>query len=879
MLIRRCLSKNPTFVPIRAFVSSPLWHNVLESNLLQTTSTIDKEVPTKKSKRIFLKPDQIKNRKKRNNGKWTHSTSRQSRTVPKVDLALIQELYRKNNNLSNSSTDEDGDLFRYIETFKPLESKIGSKRYEKLAKEVYNAFKKNQIVNYINYYRSKNPDLPPLKTRQNKSQIIEALFTQYWKITEQESKLSNEELLSSRVIELTPAQRFLLDPKRSKFIHNLIASNIKVQLGKTKLSISGLDSELDYIEAELVQMNNQIKWEEIDLSSIKNGQKTALDFDEISIASSSYFKDLGDGKFKIMSNTQADIDTAKRLILWALDYNPHIQTLFFNKQAIEGAQLLPYINEDVWPWSDKHAQYYSLFYKDRKPGIDSDLVFEKFDKMNDKILKLESLEELVDQRLALKSDKDSFIDEAMSDELLDIFKYIGTGKKEPVGGHKLTDPRDISLQSTKETESNENSQKKFDLEKIIKNRKESATSTNNHEQHLNLEALRHQLGNFEEDLNLEDFPDVSNLIVDMDKQTSDEVLELLRTELGVFAENDGSEFIEDASGPLDSVEGPQQTHKSSDNSVIAPANSSSDDQVSSVQLVKQTPLSDEQIGDLYSHLNDLLFAKGLQGASREVEPYSAYTIQFGSLLLKQNKDSLSEPDPSHLSRARPDQFRFLTSIPFIKDLATSLPILYNGNQTFTNKMQIRLVPSIYQNFNSLDPQTLQDYPPIEIQADLNDWGKIKLETLQVLSVEAMNNIYVAAPQLALDLQVSKLIIGDLLQPQMKEHKQNGISFDNQPNLSKFLENSQLSFGGQVKIKPSSSIELCVNGKFIKYDFVHLTYKTDLMFDLNGRELCLSIIEGGAFGGKRFEIMLGDGELSKDEFAKFFRDAVQFCSKI
>ncbi|MCE4861289.1 hypothetical protein LZB40_09975, partial [Campylobacter jejuni] len=69
----------------------------------------------------------------------------------------------------------------------------------------------------------------------------------------------------------------------------------------------------------------------------------------------------------------------------------------------------------------------------------------------------------------------------------------------------------------------------------------------------------------------------------------------------------------------------------------------------------------------------------------------------------------------------------------------------------------------------------------------NDWGKIKLETLQVLSIEAINNCYVAMPHMALDLQVSKLIIGDLLQPQMESQIANGISFDNQPNLSKFLE--------------------------------------------------------------------------------------------
>ncbi|KAI5968984.1 SLS1 [Candida margitis] len=918
MIIRHCLSKTSAFLPRRSFVITPFLNNELQPGTIEATSNTDQEASTNRaSKRIFLKPDQIKNRKRKNNGKRMKSISRQqsqsASSSAKVDLALIQELYRKNNNLASSSSDEDGDSFRYIETLKPFESKIGSKRYEELTRDLYNAFKKNQIINYMTNLRSKTPDLPALKPRLNKSQIIESLLTHYWKIVKQKSDLSGEELLSNRIIELTPAQRFLIDPKRSRFIRNLIASNIKVQLGKTKLSVTALKSELDYVEAELVQVNNRIKSEEIDLSIIKGVQKSVLDFGEISNASLSYFEKLDKGKYKILANTQANINTAKRLILWALDCNPHVQTLFFNKSAIENAHLLPFINEDVWPWCDKHARYYSMFYEDRRPGRDSDLVFEKFDKMNDKFLKSKSLEDLVDQKLALKANKNSFIDEALSDEILGMFKTIGKPKEEAIEEVKpiitCQSEGNTTSQSDNEKEPNEKIQKEFDLDRIIKNRHESAATTNDHEQLLNLEALRHELGNFEDGLKIEDFPDVSNLIVDAEKQTSDEVLEILRTELGAFAEDDGSvvddgEDISSSETSIDKGNLHQKYEVETDiessttsNSIPESKNSTIAGEALQQQSAKKLPFTEEQVVNLYTQLNDLSFANGLQGASKDAEPYSAYTIQFGSLLFKQNKDpQAEEPSREQLLQAQPDQFKFLTSIPFFKDLATSLPILYNGNQTFTNKMQIRLVPSIYHSPNdNLDSsKTLQDCPPVEIQADLNDWGRIKLETLQVLSIEAMNNIYVAMPQLASDLQVSKFVIGDLLQPQTTQdnHKQQqqqqqnqqnqqkpGISFDNQPHLSQFLEDSQLSFGGQVKVKPSSSIELCVNGKFVKYDFVHLTYKTDLLFDLNGRELCLSIIEGGNFGGRRFEVMLGEGELSRNEFAKFLNDAIEFCSEI
>ncbi|KAI5903400.1 hypothetical protein K4G60_g2555 [Candida parapsilosis] len=928
MLIRHCLSRKAILVPRRSLILTPILHNVSESNATQTIPTPKES--NKKQKRIYLKPDEIRNRKRKNNGKRKSSTSRSlpRDDAPKVDLALIQELYRKNNDLANPSTNDD--LFRYIETFRPFEPKIGRRRYDQLTKEVNNAFKKNQIISYINYYTSKHPDSPPLIPRLSKHQLIESLFMRYWRITKQDSNASNDELLSYRVIELTPAQRFLLDPKRSKFIRNIIACNIKVQLGKNKLSVSGLKSDLDYIEAELVQLSNQIKTEEIDLSSIGKSGKTGFDFNEISMTSSAYFEQLNDNKFKILARSQQNIDTAKRLILWALDNNPHIQTLLFNKKAITNARLLPYVNEDVWAWCDKHAQYYSLFFRDRRPGAHSDLVFEKFDKMNDKFLKSKSLGELVDHKLALKSENDSFLDDELSQEVLNMFKSIGTAEKESTDNYS-TEKESTEKESTEkeptENEFNENesienksienesienksretqnitnenpvdansdtvsqvvkeeeplsgTKNEFDLDKIIKNRHESASTTNDHEQHLNLEELRHELGAFDHDLKLEDFPDVSNLIVDAEKQTSDEVLEILRAELGAFAEDDGGagyDDTEDVTKALELVDDEQRSRDFNDGST---SGSRSDDKTSLRQSVKSSPLSKQQIDDLYTQLNDLAFANGLPGASRDVEPYSAYTIQFGSLLFKQDKGIQAAPTSEQLVKANKSQFSFLTSIPFIKDLATSLPILYNGNQTFTNKMQIRLVPSIYVKSDNSNLQQLQQYPPVEIQADLNDWGKIKLETLQVLSIEAINNCYVAMPHMASDLQVSKLIIGDLLQPQMESQIANGISFDNQPNLSKFLEDSQLSFGGKIQIKPSSSIELCINDQLIKYDFVHLTYKTDLMFDLNGRELCLSIVEGGSFGGKRFEVILGDGELSNDDFAKFLNDAIRFYSEI
>ncbi|KAI5956220.1 SLS1 [Candida jiufengensis] len=858
---------------IRQFSSQTICSNQKPS----TTTIDDLELPYDKSKRIFLKPGQIKNRKKKNNNNNPKSASilRQStKQPPKVNLNIFSEIYE---NKLNNPKNEDDDLFKHIASFKPFEKTIGVKRFENLKKHLDDSFTKTQILKYLNNISTTTK----FNKRTTKNDLMDKLILNFWKINKSsDSKLSiNEIILNNRVFEISPQQRFLIDPKRSNFLKNLITSlNLKVKYTNSKLIVSGLLSSLNYFEAELVQFKNNLKVEEIELPSFANIKE--LNFEEISRNSSVFFTPLPKNKFQIFANSENDINVAKRLISWSIDKNPHIQTKIFNEKELQNVQFIPFLNNEVWSWYDKQFQYYNIFRnKDLKPGLKTgnEIIFEKFDKMNENFLNSKQLDDLVDHKLLLNvdnSNENEFVDKSISDDILNMLKGSSTNEA------AIDDD-------------------KFNLDKVLENREKSANSTDINENHSNLEELRHELGKFsEQDYDPNEFPDVSNLIVDVEGQgkvqNNDKILDNLRTELGAYSKDDDDSSL----GLFDDLL--EDSDKYGTNSILPeePNFQPEEPPISkSNKDVEQHVFTNTEIDDLYNKLNNTSFTEGLNGTSKDSESYSAYTTQFGSLLLKTPKldtNLLPPPiDSANLDSTDKNQYEFLTNEPYLIDQAINLPILYNnGNQIFTNKIQIKLIPSIFNNQN----QDYSNYPPIEIQADLNDWGQIKLETLKILSIESMNQYNVLCPNLINDLKISKLIIGDLLYPQkpVKQSKETETkssdevdeqyqAFKNQPDLINFIKNSNLNFNSKSKSKINlpNSINLNINGTNIIYDFLHILYKTDLNFEFNNnKELILSIIEGGSLNGQKFEILIGEnGNLSKTEFKKFLNDSIQFLKEI
>ena len=153
---------------------------------------------------------------------------------------------------------------------------------------------------------------------------------------------------------------------------------------------------------------------------------------------------------------------------------------------------------------------------------------------------------------------------------------------------------------------------------------------------------------------------------------------------------------------------------------------------------------------------------------------------------------------------------------------------------------------------------------------------MQLDTLQIISLEAIKNVSVGVPTIGSDLKISRMILGDLL----KQDKDDSLSrLDVQPGLAEFLERSQLKVSGSTPIRIEPNLALNINGKNVTYEYLNFSRKSELNFEYNGRQVNYSIINEGVHGGIRNELVIGEGELSRDEFEQLINDSIQLVNEI
>ncbi|WLF81164.1 Mitochondrial gene expression regulator [Lodderomyces elongisporus] len=809
---------------------------------------------------------------------------------------------------SSSSLNDAESLMSYIDSFKPFETKISQTRYDSIAKELNSALTKSQLQEYVTHIRAKSHGAIRINRSATKGIIIKNIMSQVWKIEVSKTAGSVDFLLSTKSFDLSPTLEYFLRKPKSSFMKHLAASKIHAKIVHHRLIISGMTTKLGLVEGEFAQYSANLKSEKVQLS--ENVDNLVLDkvFTQyakqiMEVASVHLSKNCAK-EFTISAESDEGIVLAKRLIAWCIgDSNPHIKNEVFDNKgsgndnnnnnnsnsnsnsnihdkqgSLSNASYVPFINKESWPWHSKNNQYFKISKEDIRPGRYNDLLFEKFDMMNDLFIKDEDIGELENYSLALNINgdtsinEDPFLNNDTSDQLL-----------------KSLDGQNDTIESKNKSNDDESKSKISYWDGIIKNHSTSPSLKEEKDKHTNLEDLRHQLGKFaDNEFDENEFPDVSKLIEDVEGKSNDDVLENLRKELGAFSEE-----------PLPESEGLSMFDELLEGVDTKEPKNVEEEQIMGIEHEDNVPetsasqeFGKEIIDEIYNQLNDLSFANSLYGVSEESELGKAFTLQFGSIVFEESKPVsklLKSTNQQPTPVTSDTKFKFTTNVPFVKDLATSYPSLTTGTHSYTNKFQIRLTPSIFQNMgttNNNDASSVIDFakfPPVEFQAELDGYGQIKLDTIELLTIEAMKNIAVPLFNMPHDIQVTKTRIGDLLKPQLKKTKKSKTfsqtNIDNQPEFAHFLQKSNLVFDGKSDVYVAPYVDLLVNNTKVRYDFAHLTVKTEMNFEFGERQLQLNINEGGQYGGRSFEVMMGEGDLSRDEFEEFLNDALQFINNI
>lgn len=318
-------------------------------------------------------------------------------------------------------------------------------------------------------------------------------------------------------------------------------------------------------------------------------------------------------------------------------------------------------------------------------------------------------------------------------------------------------------------------------------------------------------------------------------------------------------------------------------------------------VVDQSPsiseFTDEEIDDMYSKLTDFQYRKNLCGEVDSNLNPPIFTITFGNILF----ESEDTQTINHL------KYQFNTNIPLMNDKALSLPLFeqrdlsikdinhFINNDPHTYAVQLKFLPSPYGE----DHTEHMKYPPVEIWADLINGKIINVESMNVVTVEGENNVYLSRPNAISDFKICCQVSGNLIQEVESETVEeepvdtnihdilHGTSkryskISTQPGLKDFLENSKINFKGHKALSVHPYVDLIINGETVRYNYVNLLYRRQMDFAFGDRLLQLNIVEGGALGGRKIEInMIGDlnGDISKEEFVKLLSDAKRMAEEV
>ena len=868
------------------------------------------------SKRIFLKANQIYNDQKKKNKYKTKTKNKLptqtqrgdkgsgggggilsrdlgDKLLPIIDRSFFMDFKPTDN-------EEGNDIYNSIETYKPLDSVIGIKKFEKLVKTMNNAFTKGQLKQYYDHQQSLNPGIRwKSSSSLVKTKLIEGIILDVWNISKSKKLIVND-MLEDRQILLKPWQRYLLGLNQSLLFKNMLRLKVKGKFSKNKLQLIGSEADLNFIEPELNKLLQDYTMESIDLSLIVD-KNIEINFELIQEIAKVYFHKTKKTSniYEIYGKNIEGISLAKRLLIWSINSNPHIKDEIFTTKSLtsESSSLpfVPFLNEELFPWYNRPFNYFVPLKKDHRSS--NDLIFDKFDKMSNYFIELDELEELNDARFSLNED-------------------IPQDNSNNAEEEEFDDDIDKLLNTTTITTTTTTKMDFPDMTKILDNQEKAKQQQQQQQSHQDLEDLRKELGKFSnEDVDVSEFPNIAKLVEDFENadsttttnQSENLNLENLRKELNQFSvESSNEEESKKNDIKFDVIDKLKLIELETDEKVpLFTTDTNNIDE----------HLTPKQIDELYEQVSDLKFTSDLNGVNEDKIISSAYTLQFGTIVMKNKKTPSSNGlIPKPIINSGDFQFQFVNSAPFMNDLISSYPVIPQpgcrqqfNEQPYANSMAIRLIPSMYQmkkknnNNNNNNKYEITDkylkYPPVEIQAQL-DRGQILHYTLQVLSLEAVKNVAIPLPKLPCDIQVSRLLLGSLL-PMNNEEENLSVSVsvspkvrlsNHQPDLINFLEESKLNFTGTEKINVKPSIELIINDDGgggegegesikIKYDYLHVSYKTDLKFIVNEREILMSFIEGGEFGGKNCEIAIGNGELSKNEFEKLLKDSILLIKQI
>lgn len=257
-----------------------------------------------------------------------------------------------------------------VHFIKPNTTKVSMNRYKQIQDDIQESYTVPQLKGYIDKYY---PNLKGYKSNITKTKLVGKILDNCWELEKSDDINSVQDLLIQRVFDLSQTEIFILLTQNT--IQQWLRANVQVILipSEKQLIVRANGPHVQYIEIALSRVFRNIMSEDINMEEIYKLYSQlgeTLPLDEIQRLSAVYIQpkekdpQITDGseqhEYSMSTLGKKRLTLAKRLMLWAVDYNPAISTFIhsdLNNPAYKWYKS--YFTESL-PWTQRGKSWLRL---------------------------------------------------------------------------------------------------------------------------------------------------------------------------------------------------------------------------------------------------------------------------------------------------------------------------------------------------------------------------------------------------------------------------------------------------------------------------------------------------------------------------------------
>lgn len=256
-----------------------------------------------------------------------------------------------------------------VHFIKPTTTKVSVNRYKQIQDDIQDSYTLAQLRGYIEKYYPNTKSYKYL----TKPKLVNKILESCWELEKSDEINSIQDLLIQRVFDISDTEMFILLTQNT--IQQWLRANVQVILipSEQQLVVRANGPHVQYIEIALGGVFRNVISEDIDLEQIQKLYSElgeTLPLDEIQRLSAVYIQpkekneqntdEIKKGIYTMSTLGRKRLVLAKRLMLWAINYNPSISTFIHSDLKNPALKWYKSYFTDSLPWTQKGKSWLRL---------------------------------------------------------------------------------------------------------------------------------------------------------------------------------------------------------------------------------------------------------------------------------------------------------------------------------------------------------------------------------------------------------------------------------------------------------------------------------------------------------------------------------------